>query len=88
MLNVLFRLLALIDKKKANNIEEFNKVDAFVSKINILKVNKLVEQIFRKKENLVAQTIFDRAIFFYACLIEININFKKQLFDVYIKFVK
>jgi len=81
-------LLILIDREKANNIEKFNKVDIFVFKIEILKVNKLVEQIFKKKKNLIIQTIFDRAIFFYICLIKINTNFKKQLLNVYIKFVK
>ncbi len=88
MLNALFQLLILIDKKRANNIKEFDKVDAFIFKIEVLKINKLVEQIFKEKKNLIAQTIFDRAIFFYICLIKINANFKKQLFDVYIKFVK
>ncbi len=53
ILNALFKLLILIDKKKANNIKELNKVDAFVFKIKILKVNKLVKQIFRKKKNLI-----------------------------------
>jgi len=46
----LSRLLTLIDKKKANNIEELDKIDIFVSEIEILKVNKLVKQIFKKKK--------------------------------------
>ncbi len=84
----MFQLLALINKKRANNIKEFDKINIFVFKIKILKVNKLVEQIFKKKKNLVAQTIFNKTIFFYICLIKISVNFKKQLLDVYIKFVK
>jgi len=43
----------LIDRERADNIEEFNKIDAFVFKIEILKISRLVEQIFRKKKNLV-----------------------------------
>jgi len=84
----LSQLLILINREKTNNIEEFNKVDAFVFKIKVLKINKLVKQIFRKKKNLVIQTIFNKAIFFYVCLIKISANFKKQLLDIYIKFVK
>jgi len=80
--------LTLINKKKANNIKKFNKINIFAFKIEVLKVNKFVKQIFKKKKNLVAQTIFNKAIFFYIYLIKISINFKKQLFDVYIKFVK
>jgi len=84
----LSQLLTLINKKKTKNIKEFNKVNTFIFKIEILKVSKLVKQIFRKKENLIAQIIFNKTILFYACLIEISINFKTQLLDVYIKFVK
>ncbi len=84
----MFRLLALIDKKKANNIEEFNKIDIFAFKIKVLKKTNSLNKFLKKKKNLIAQTIFDKTIFFYVCLIEISVNFKKQLFDVYIKFVK
>jgi len=52
--NALFKLLILINKKKANNIKEFDKIDTFVFKIKVLKVNKLVEQIFKEKKNLIA----------------------------------
>ncbi len=86
--NTLSQLSILIDKKRANNIEEFDKVDIFVFEIEILKVSKLVEQISRKKKNLIAQTISNKAIFFYVYLIKISANFKKRLLDVYIKFVK
>ncbi len=86
--NTLSQLLTLINKKKTKNIKEFNKVNTFIFKIEILKVSKLVKQIFRKKKNLIAQITFNKTILFYACLIEISINFKKQLLDVYIKFVK
>jgi len=51
--NTLFRLLILIDKERTNNIKEFNKINTFVFKIEILKVNKLVKQIFKKKKNLI-----------------------------------
>ncbi len=81
-------MLALINKKKANNIKEFDEIDAFAFEIEVLKINRFVKQIFREKENLIAQTIFDKAMFFYIYLIKINVNFKKKLFDVYIKFVK
>ena len=81
-------MLALINKKKTNNIKELDKVDAFVFKIEVLKVSKLIEQISRKKKNLIAQTISNKAIFFYVYLIKISANFKKRLLDVYIKFVK
>ncbi len=85
----MFQLLVLIDKEKVNNIKKFNKVNTFVFKIKVLKINKLVKQIFKKKKNLIAQIIFDKAIFFYVCLIiKISANFKKQLLDIYIKFVK
>jgi len=46
--------LTLINNKKANNIKEFNKIDAFIFKIKVLKINKLIEQIFKKKKNLIA----------------------------------
>jgi len=81
-------LLALINKKKANNIKEFDEVDVFAFEIEVLKINRFVKQIFREKENLIAQTIFDKAMFINVYLIKINVNFKKQLFDVYTKFVK
>ena len=81
-------MLILIDKKKANNIEEFNKISVFIFEIKVLKINKLVKHIFKKKKNLIVQIFFDKAMFFYVCLIEINANFKKQLLDIYIKFVK
>ncbi len=77
MSNTLFRLSTLINKKRTNNIEKFDKINIFVFKIEVLKVSKFVEQIFRKKKNLIAQTIFNRAIFFYICLIKISANFKK-----------
>ncbi len=67
----------LINKKKANNIEEFDKVDAFIFKIKVLKVSKFIEQIFKKKENLIAQTIFNKTMFIYVYLIKISANFKK-----------
>jgi len=81
-------LLILINRKKVDNIKEFDKINTFIFEIEVLKVSKFVEQIFRKKKNLIAQTIFNRAIFFYIYLIEISINFKKQLFNVYIKSIK
>jgi len=81
-------LLILINKKKANNIEKFDKANIFVFKIKVLKVNKFVKQILKKKKNLIAQTIFDKTIFFYIYLIKISINFRKQLLDIYIKFIK
>ncbi len=81
-------MLALINKKKANNIKEFDEVDVFAFEIEVLKINRFVKQIFREKENLIAQTIFDKAMFINVYLIKINVNFKKQLFDVYTKFVK
>jgi len=70
-------LSTLINKKKANNIEEFDKVDAFIFKIKVLKVSKFIEQIFKKKENLIAQTIFNKTMFIYVYLIKISANFKK-----------
>ncbi len=81
-------MLILINRKKVDNIKEFDKINTFIFEIEVLKVSKFVEQIFRKKKNLIAQTIFNRAIFFYIYLIEISINFKKQLFNVYIKSIK
>jgi len=86
--DALFRLSVLIDRKKADNIEELDKINIFVFEIEILKINRFVEQIFREKKNLVVQTIFDRTIFFYIYLIEINTNFRKQLLNIYIKSVK
>jgi len=47
-------LLTLINKKKANNIKKFDKIDIFVFKIKVLKVNKFVKQIFKEKKNLIA----------------------------------
>ncbi len=51
MFDTLSQLLILINKKKANNIKEFDKVDVFVFEIKVLKVSRFVEQIFRKKKN-------------------------------------
>jgi len=43
-------LLILIDRKKTNNIEKLNKVNTFVSKIKVLKINKLVKQILNSRK--------------------------------------
>lgn len=88
VLDVLSRLLTFVDKKTIENIDEFNEVDGFASKIEILIINKLVEQNKKKRNNLTIKEIFDNAIFFYAYLLKINIDFKRHLLDAYNKFLK
>jgi len=49
--NALFRLLAFEDKYKKNKLSILDKIDNFA--INVQTITKLIQQIFKKKLNLV-----------------------------------
>jgi len=74
--NILFKLFTLEDKYNKNKLLILDKINNFATNIQI--VIKLMQQIFKKKSNLVDQNTINKTILFYLNFVQISKIFKKN----------